>query len=572
MPVGIPFKVVGGILGGGSTHPPSASLLLRHVLRNPNQKLTGSQRVLVKKELLEMLDRPTRVFGPGVPNPKHGDFYKYAEYYRQLIRQSGIYKDIVKEDPRYDTIKPARVEHRPPSGTSEFLTEDRRSSAILDVAPYIADFFSPWPKADVKTNIVPEGDSMSWFSGIDWSDTWDWVKDAGSSILDSAVKGFASGIGSGIQGSTQRGYNQIVGYDPAQEAIDQQGRLYSSLFPGTTPWERLGSSAASGGTQQLNTKEQLQTQLAIARMQTGAQVEIAKIQAGETRHRTDTEAGIGLEGIDQKRQQALAEAVLKSNELAQQYQLTREGHYLEYSKMDVQARMQVQRYSSEMFRLAMETLLKHDAKADATGAAAGVGIGTMLSLLAGAGAGAAGMKRKVIDRLRELFKKPGKDMRDLMPKRSIRPNIGSPRSPAPPVRSPEPKKPEQVPIPFKSDPPSGQQELFKSGIGGIGGLARALPLGGLTASLAGGIYTFIVDTLYKMDKATAMRVYPVIRDMLFNETAVHSALDEALRKLNTGVQRSRHHQPGDIRDVFRGYPSRPFNTYDLSPVSPRDFR
>jgi len=115
----------------------------------------------------------------------------------------------------------------------------------------------------------------------------------------SKLAGVSSDVG-GIAGTGQnlfqmfRGSNEKSGSEMGDFARD----YYGSAFPGTTPWEQLGSSnpggsiesARIGADNALKVKgAELSTQMRIAKMNNDTQKEVAKINTGPASQRVDAE-------------------------------------------------------------------------------------------------------------------------------------------------------------------------------------------------------------------------------------------------------------------------------------------
>lgn len=95
-------------------------------------------------------------------------------------------------------------------------------------------------------------------------------------ILDKVIDGVGGGIGTAVGTATTRVADGFLGNpSPGQLA----GQYFSDAFPGTNPWERLGSQAAQAGTQQKLKQQELATRVHVARIAAQAQVQAAKESA-----------------------------------------------------------------------------------------------------------------------------------------------------------------------------------------------------------------------------------------------------------------------------------------------------
>lgn len=68
---------------------------------------------------------------------------------------------------------------------------------------------------------------------------------------------------------------------------DKTRKYFKEAFPGTTPWEQLGSPGASAGVQQANVRRETNTAKEIAKIQANAQVKSAEITARPQERRLD---------------------------------------------------------------------------------------------------------------------------------------------------------------------------------------------------------------------------------------------------------------------------------------------
>ena len=95
-------------------------------------------------------------------------------------------------------------------------------------------------------------------------------------ILDKVIDGVGGGIGTAVGTATTRAADGFLGNpSPGQLA----GQYFSDAFPGTNPWERLGSQAAQAGTQQKLKQQELATRVQVARIAAQGQVQAAKESA-----------------------------------------------------------------------------------------------------------------------------------------------------------------------------------------------------------------------------------------------------------------------------------------------------
>jgi len=119
-----------------------------------------------------------------------------------------------------------------------------------------------------------------------------------------AAGGILGGVSGGLGPTSQGG---ITG---GRKGGEQAAEYYDAAFPGTNPWERLGagnpigqmaSAQLASKTQTQNVAKQVGQQAMSVTKQTGAQVKIAKIQAGAFRYQTKVHGRIAAMGHSENR-------------------------------------------------------------------------------------------------------------------------------------------------------------------------------------------------------------------------------------------------------------------------------
>lgn len=117
-----------------------------------------------------------------------------------------------------------------------------------------------------------------------------------AAIGSGITSGISAGVGGGISSLFNSGSDDSMSLESAQHVMD-------TLYPGTTPWERLGSpgagAAITASANQENVDKQIEAQKQVASTQAAAQIATASIKANTEKYGIDQVYATQNRGLDQ---------------------------------------------------------------------------------------------------------------------------------------------------------------------------------------------------------------------------------------------------------------------------------
>lgn len=105
-------------------------------------------------------------------------------------------------------------------------------------------------------------------------------------LLDRVLDGIGSGVEQSVGTATNRVTDGFLGNPSPGQLFNDYA---NEAFPGTNPWERLGSQAAQAGMQQKMKQQELQTRIQIAKIGAQGQVQAAKEAARPAMSKVENE-------------------------------------------------------------------------------------------------------------------------------------------------------------------------------------------------------------------------------------------------------------------------------------------